>query len=100
MPTKKVEKLNFVIGINKDDHSQQFEEIFTYGTEITYKTLRAKLSDKAKEVVDLANKDFKYNTKGLVPIGENQLCHKINHPSFPGKVAFSYALGKSAFIFV
>ena len=97
---KNVEKCIFVIGIHSDEHPKQFEEIFTYGTEITYKTLRAKLSDKAKEVVDLANKDFKYNTKGLIPISENQLCHKINHPSFPEKVAFSYVLGKSAFIFV
>ena len=100
MPTKKVEKLNFVIGINKDDHPQQFEEIFTYGTEITYKTLRAKLSDKAKEMVDVVNKDFKFNTRCIIPIAEQQMCRKINHPSFPEKTAYAYVLANLALIFV
>lgn len=100
MSTKKVEKLSFVIGINKDDHPQQFEEIFTYGTEITYKTLRGKLGDKAKETVDVANRNFKYNTKCLIPISENHACRKINHPSFPEKTAYAYVLADLALIFV
>lgn len=100
MATKKIEKLNFVVGINKEEHAQQFEEIFTYGTEITYKTLRGKLSEKAKETVDVANTDFKFNTKGIIPISEQQLCRKINHPSFPEKTAYAYVLADLALIFV
>lgn len=100
MVTKKVEKLNFVVGINKEEHAQQFEEIFTYGTEITYKTLRGKLSNKAKEKVDIANTDFKFNTKRIIPIYEHQMCRKINHPSFPEKTAYAYVLADLALIFV
>ena len=100
MTTKKVEKLNFVVGINKEEHAQQFEEIFTYGTEITYKTLRGKLSFLAKEKVAVAKTDFKFNTNNLFSITENQLCRKIKHPSFPEKTAYAYVLGDSALIFV
>ena len=100
MATKKVEKLNFVVGINKEEHAQQFEEIFMYGTEITYKTLRWKLSEKAKEKVDIANTDFKFNTKRIIPISEQQMCRKINHPSFPEKTAYAYVLANLALIFV
>ena len=100
MTAKKVEKLSFVVGINKEEHTQQFEEIFTYGTEITYKTLRGKLSEKAKETVDVANRNFKFNTKCFIPIAEQQMCRKINHPSFPEKTAYAYVLADLALIFV
>ena len=100
MTTKKVEKLSFVVGIHKEEHTQQFEEIFTYGTEITYKTLRGKLDEKAKEKVDIANTDFKFNTRGIIPIAEQQMCRKINHPSFPEKTAYAYVLANLALIFV
>ena len=100
MTTKKVEKLRFVVGINKGEHAQQFEEIFTYGAEITYKTLRGKLGEKAKETVDVVNKDFKFNTRHIIPIAEQQMCRKINHPSFPEKTAYAYVLADLALIFV
>ena len=100
MSAKKTEKLVFVIGVNRNNHPQQFEEIFTYGTEITYKTLRAKLSEDAKEKVAVAKADFKFNTNDFFSITENQLCQKINHPSFPEKTAYAYVLSDSALIFV
>ena len=92
------EKSKFVLSVNGAQHPEQYEEVRVYGTVITYKTLRAKLTEKARIIINDANASF-FETTGK-DYKEHNTCYKVIHPDFPGRVAYAYVLSGSAYIFV
>ena len=87
----------FVMFLLREEWPDQFEEISKYGTKITYKTLRTKLSEGAREDLSFTVKEL--SSRYSESFVEKCDCYVINHPNFPDRKAYGVTYKDRAWIF-